>query len=258
VLIAVAVLVLGCELAAQVAPPSHEGIETLSLASGFASYQGLTIRAIDFPGVSPGDQDRLRQLIPLKLGDSFDRDLVRRSMQVLHATGRFADLRVEAERTVEGEVSLAFVTDPNYFVGDLRVEGNPSRPTANQIVNASKLQLGEPLTQQKLDRALTNINRLMQENGYYKSTITDEQHKNAQNQQVAILFRVHSGPQARIGRVTVSGNPGYSEGQVRDIAKMHPGDTVSAQRVSNALDRMRKKFQKKNRLLAQVSITNRT
>src|SRR4029077_125763 len=42
------------------------------------------------------------------------------------------------------------------------------------------------------------------------------------------------------------------------IAKMHPGNAVSVQRVSSALDRLRKKYQKQNRLLAQVSISSKS
>jgi outer membrane protein assembly complex protein YaeT len=56
----------------------------------------------------------------------------------------------------------------------------------------------------------------------------------------------------------VTGDPGYSQGQIQDIAKMHPGNPVSVQRVSNSLDRLRKKYQKQNRLLAQVSISKKS
>src|SRR4029077_16727183 len=56
----------------------------------------------------------------------------------------------------------------------------------------------------------------------------------------------------------VTGTPGYSQGQIQDIAKMHPGNPVSVQRVSNALDRLRKKYQKQNRLLAQVSVSEKS
>ena len=38
---------------------------------------------------------------------------------------------------------------------------------------------------------------------------------------------------------------------------MHPGDRVTADRVSSALQRIRKKYLKQNRLLAQVSIASR-
>ena len=38
---------------------------------------------------------------------------------------------------------------------------------------------------------------------------------------------------------------------------MHPGDRVTADRVSSALQRIRKKYLKQNRLLAQVSVASR-
>jgi outer membrane protein assembly complex protein YaeT len=223
-----------------------------------AQYQGLTVAEIRWPNVpSEVDQKRWRELIPQKAGEPLDRELIRESIHKLHATGRFADIRVEAERMPDGKVSLSFVTAPNYFVGDIGVEGVPNRPTAGQVVNASKFQLGELFIPDQIDRALTNIRQLMQENGYYHSTIKHEEHKDPARQQIDILFQIDPGPLARVGNVTVTGNPGYSQGQIQDIAKMHPGNPLSVQRVNNALDRLRKKYQKQNRLLAQVSISKK-
>ena len=73
-----------------------------------------------------------------------------------------------------------------------------------------------------------------------------------------VLFRIVPGAHARVGRVTVNGPAGFSVGQIQDIAKMHTGDYVTVQRVSRALDRLRKKYQKQNRLLSQVAISSRT
>ncbi len=200
----------------------------------------------------------MRLLIPQKSGEPLDRDRVRESVQALHATGRFADVRVEAERTAGGQVSLAFITSPNYFVGQVNVEGVPGTLATNQTVNATKFQLGEVFTHEKLDRALKNMKQLMEENGYYRSTISEEEQKHPETQQVDILFRITPGPRAHVGRVSVTGNPGYSQGQIQDIANMDPGDSVSAQRVTRALERLRKKYQKQNRLLAQVTISRRS
>jgi outer membrane protein insertion porin family len=224
-----------------------------------AEYQGLTVAQIHWPDVpSDVDQKRWRALIPVQVGKPLDRELIRESIHRLHATGRFADIRVEAERTQDGEVSLSFFTTPNYFVGSVNVEGVPNRPTAGQVVNASKFQLGDLFTPDQIERALANIKVLMQENGYYRSSVGEEEHKDPARQQIDILFKINSGPQARVGNVTVTGNPGFSQVQIQDIAKMHPGNPVSVQRVSNALDRLRKKYQKQNRLLAQVSVSKKS
>src|SRR5690242_2865102 len=222
-----------------------------------SSLQGLTVQEIRFPDLSAKDQDRLRALIPIKEGSPLDRDAIRHSMEALYATRRFADISAQAERTSSGSVALAFVTSPNYFVGAVNVEGNPNRPNANQITNASKLQLGELFTTEKLDRALQNIKRLMEENGFYKSTVTVDQKHDLESQQAFVTFVVHPGAQAEVGAVNVSGAPGYSVEKAEDVAKMHPGDLVTVARVSNALDRLRKKFVKQDRLLAQVSIASR-
>jgi outer membrane protein insertion porin family len=232
---------------------------TLPAEDTMAQYQGLAVRDIRWPDVpAEADQKRWRDLVPQKAGEPLDRDLVRESIHKLQDTGRFADVRVEAEHTEDGKVSLSFFTSPNFFVGDIDVEGAPNRPTAGQVVNASKFQLGELFTPDQVERALTNIKRLMEENGYHRASVSEQEHKDPARQQIDISFQIHPGPQARVGTVTATGTPGYSQEQIQDMAKMHPGDLVSVQRVSSALDRLRKKYSRQGRLLAQVSISKKS
>jgi outer membrane protein insertion porin family len=252
------------EASAQSSPQEQgQSVEAQSRAmpvdDTFAPYQGLIVADIRWPDIpSDVDQKRWLQLIPQHPGKPLDRELIRVSIHKLHSSGRFADIRVEAERTPDGKVVLSFFTVPNYFVGSVTVEGIPNRPTAGQVANASKFQLGDLFTPDQVERALTNIKLLMQENGYYRSSVSVEEHKDPARQQISILFKITPGSQARVGNVTVTGSPGYSQAQIQDIAKMRPGKPVSVQRVTDALDRLRKKYQKQNRLLAQVSISKKS
>jgi outer membrane protein insertion porin family len=241
-------------------PVSAEKQESQSSPSfgAVSTYEGLSVQEIKFPDLPGADPERLRELIPQKAGEPLDRERVRQSIQVLNATGRFADISVAAEHTPEGGVALAFLTRANYFVGKVRVEGAPSPPAPNQIVNASKLQLGDLFTREKLERARQNINRLMEQNGFYHSKVQEEEQKHTDTQQVDILFRMTAGPQAQVGKIIITGEPGYSQGQIQDIARLHPGDFVSVQRVSRALELLRKRYSKQDRLLSQVAIANRT
>jgi outer membrane protein assembly complex protein YaeT len=54
----------------------------------------------------------------------------------------------------------------------------------------------------------------------------------------------------------VEGNAHYSKGQIADIGHIHPGDTVTAQLTSTAIERLRKRFQKNDRWLAQVEVAS--
>jgi outer membrane protein insertion porin family len=218
-----------------------------------SQYEGKPIAAIELPGVADHDQDHLLDLLPLKQGAPLGRDQVRASIRALYSTGRFADIQAEVTPSGNGVV-LSFVTSPNYFVGAIEVEGAPGRPNANQIVNSSKFQLGERYSQDKLDRALENVRRLMQENGYYKARVTAESTSNLTAQQVDILFHIDAGSQAHIGEVKLTGTSSLSSAQVQHIAHIDSGDRVTAARITDSLQRLRKKFQKQNRALAQVSI----
>ena len=221
------------------------------------SYDGVMVQNISFVGIPDPNSGSLMKIIPQKPGEPLDRERVRESIRVLYATGRFADIRGEIDRLSGGPVLLEFVLTPNYFVGEVRAEGAAARPTANQIVNASKLQLGEVLAPEKIERALTNIRQLMEQEGYYHSEIQEQEKTHTDTQQVDVLFNIRPGEHARVGQVLVTGNPGYSQGQIQDIAKIHPGDEVSVQLLSRALDRLQKKYQKHSRLLAQVTIAKR-
>jgi len=218
----------------------------------------LIVEKIDFPDLPSANTTRLLDLIPQKVGAPLEREEVRESIKALHATGRFADIQAEAERTSDGRVELAFRMRANFFVGEIYVTGEPNPPAANQVVNASKLQLGELFTQEKIGGALSSIKQLMEQNGYYQSHISDEQQPQPQTQQMNVVFHIAAGPHARVGRITVTGAAGFSPAQIQDVAKMHTADYVTVQRVSRALDRLRKKYQKQNRLLSQVAISSRT
>ena len=209
-------------------------------------------------GVATREKEHLVQLLPQKSGRPLDRELVRQSLKVLYDSGLFANIQVLADKTPDNQIALTFTTVNNFFIGSVSAEGEPGRPSANQIVSATKLQLGEVYSPEKLERANKNILQVMADNGYYRASLTHEEHPHPETSQLDILFRVSAGPPASVGEVNLSGKPGYSRGQIEDFAHMHPGDRVTADRISSALQRIRKRYLKQNRLLAQVSIAERT
>jgi len=233
-------------------PASGQDHAVLGAVCGF----GQTLDAVRFPGLSSPDQEMLGEISGLHPGESLDREKLQRAMRALFATGRFRNLDAECEPSGQGQIVLSFPSNPNYFTGTITVEGAPLRPTQSQIVNASKLQLGEVFTPKKIDQALEDIRRLLRENGFYQSTVTPEERYGKETHQVEIRLRIHSGNAARVGAVVVRGNTLFSQGQIEDIAHLHPGETVSAQTVPTAMDRIRKKYQRRDRWLAQVEIVS--
>ncbi|MFB3916038.1 MAG: POTRA domain-containing protein [Terriglobales bacterium] len=222
-------------------------------------YRGLPVREVKLSGVQETERvlQQLRELIVQEPKRPLDPDRIRQSLQALYATGRFADIQVEADRTPQDEVDLVFRARDNYFVGSVTVDGTPKRPTRAQLVNASRLQLGELATREKIDQALRGMKSLLTENGYYKAEITVKEEFHPETQQVDLHFQATPNQVARIGKISVTGDSGYTAAEVADIAKLHFLDTVSAQRLTRALQRLRKRYQKEERLEAQVAVTSR-
>jgi outer membrane protein insertion porin family len=229
--------------------------ESQTPAAATSAYEGKTVLTIQLPGIADRDREHILQLLPQKAGEPLDRTLVRDSIRALYATGLFADIQAEVTPAGAG-VTLSFPTAVNFFVGAVDVEGAPTRPNQNQIVNASKFQLGERYTQEKQDRAIENVRQLMQEGGYYRARVTAESTSNPATQQVDLLFHITPGEPARVGEVKVTGTSNFSSVEVQRIAHLNHGDRLTAARVSGSLQRLRKRFQKQNRALAQVSIAD--
>ncbi|MGB6384405.1 MAG: POTRA domain-containing protein [Terriglobales bacterium] len=221
-------------------------------------YLGLTIDQIDLPGVPPEEAAALLTATSLKIGEPLTREKLHDAMQALFATGRFSDIQAEADRTDTAGVRLRFLTVANFFVGMITIEGVSTNPSPNQLASATRLQLGELYSQEKLDRALAGIQRVMEENGFHKSKVTNSEQRDEQQHQINLTFRVAAGSRASVGEITLEGDAGYSLDEIKEIAKLHTGESASSNRITRALQRIRSRYQKQNRLLAQVSVTSRT
>ncbi len=262
-LILVSVLAFGAAASwAQAAAPSAQQSDAQAEqpASQFGAivpYLGLTIDGIEFPGVAPEEAAALIALTPMKVGEPLTRDGLHDALKALFASGRFSDIQAEANRAETAGVRIRFVTTANFFVGIVLVEGVSTNPTPNQMVSATRLQLGELYSQEKRDRALAGMQRILEENGFHRANVTVAEKRGELEHQLDITFRVAAGPRAVVGEVIVKGDSNYSIAEIKDIAGLHSGDPVISSRVTHALQKIRARYRKQDRLLAQVSLAAR-
>jgi len=224
---------------------------------GNAVLYGVPVKSIAFRGITGDEESKLSRHIEQKVGEPLDRGKIQRSIRALYATGLLDYIAVEAKRSADG-ADLTFVVTKNYFVGAVDVAGLPKKgPNEAQLVNASNLDLGELFTQEKLEAAFPGMQKVMQDNGYYRAKITAEKTAVPEKQQLNILFHVVPGRQAKIGNIIVEGTSGMTSKQVQEAAKLHTGDPVRAQTMTRALQRLRRRFQRAARLEAQTTLLSR-
>ena len=218
------------------------------------------MRTIHLTGLRAGSEtagSKTESLIVQLKGEPLDRGKIQQSIRNLYSTGRYTEVAADAERTTDGGVELTFAVQLNYFIGSVLVDGAPDRPTANQIANVTKFQLGEQLTIDKITHALDRIRVLMEDNGFYKSSIAYQEQTQPADQQVNIHLQVIPGPAARIGQIKLTGDTKIALPELEEDAHLHPGDRVTAEHIRSAVDRLRNKYRKQTRYTAQVSIVDK-
>jgi len=253
------IVVVSAAAGSQQAESQPAGLQTEEAASQFGTitpYLGLAIDQIELPGLAPEEAASLLAGTPLKIGEPLTRDTLHDAMKALFASGRFNDIQAEVDRTETAGVRIRFLTVPNFFVGTVTVEGVAANPSPNQLISSTRLQLGELFSRDKLDLATKGIQRVLQENGFHQPRITTAEQRDQQQHQVNITFKVVPGTRALVGEVAIQGDSSYSGSELKDVAKLHSGDPVIASRITRALQRIRARYRKQDRLLAQVSVAN--
>ncbi|HEX3878331.1 MAG TPA: POTRA domain-containing protein [Bryobacteraceae bacterium] len=226
----------------------------------FQQFEGQKIAVIRFdPEQQPLDSSELHQILPLKAGEPLRADTVRESIARLFATGRYADIAVDAE-PYQGGVSVTFQTKHAWFIGGVRDAGKiDAPPGANQLASAGNLDLGQPYTEPKLHEAEAAQQRLMELNGLFRPTLHPVFEWDDSDQQVNIHFEIDSGPRAHFAQPVITGDMKVSFERILKSLKfrrwiIHTWKPMTQTRIQEGLDGVRNLYLKQNRLEAKVSL----
>ena len=226
-----------------------------------AAFEGRKITEISFdPVQQPLEPSEIHRILPLKQNEAYGAASLRAAIERLYATGRYRDIEVDAHNAGDG-VALRFITKSSWFVGHVGVESDPPEPpSAAQVVNASRLNLGMPFDPGQLEAAEDNIRALLVGNGYFNPVVSHRLDYDAEYGQVSITFTIDSGKRARYATPAISGNTA-SLNEPEIIGATHwrrflfPGYRGITQAKTRAgIDGIRLRYQNLNRLLAVVTL----
>jgi outer membrane protein insertion porin family len=225
-----------------------------------SKYEGKRIVNIQFdPRRQPLDPAEINQMLPLKIGQSLHAAEIHAAIERLFATGRYADIQVDAQPYQDG-VIIRFITRNSWFIGHVTVAGDfGSPPNPGQLANAARLDLGQPFTETKLTQAVGNESQLLQSNGYFAARVQPVIGWENEYEQANVRFDVTSGPRARFTTPVLAGDLKLDASRILAATKLrrwiiHSWKPVTQVRVQQALDGVRGLYQKDHRLEAKVSL----
>jgi outer membrane protein insertion porin family len=229
-----------------------------ALAVNVWEWKGLRVDKIQFEGVTFDAEDTLPQSLEQQPGQPLDPEKVRASLRRLYGSGRYRDVSVRGVRTGDS-VTLVFEGPARLYVGRVQIIGIRNERLSSLAEYGTKLTPGTAFTKASVPAGVDGIKQSLASNGYMASAVTVRTDEDDANQQMNVTYFVTIGPQAKVGKVVVEGTDvGLTMDEFRKKGKLKAGSKVTRDTTSNALDKLRTQYQKKDRLEATVSLQKST
>ena len=159
--------------------------------------------------------------------------------------------------------ALRISTELNYFISGVNIAGESEPPNRNQLITASKLELGALFVESDLDQAIDNMQEKLRVNGLYNATIQRRVDLRPETEEANVYFDLDAGYRAHFDGIELAGQLNRPKESVMKATGWHRGlgpirlpgwREVTESRVQTGLERVRKDFQKGDRLEAKVTL----
>ena len=231
-----------------------------------ARWEGRTISRIEFdPPQQPLTPEGLADILPLKPGTPLRMEQVRRENSKNSLLHRPVRRRVSIDAREDGpDVALRISTEFNYFISGVNIDGEREPPNRNQLITASKLELGALFVESDVDQALVYMQEKLRANGLYGATIKKHVDQRADTEEANVYFELESGYRAHFDGIELAGVLNTPKKSVIKATGWRrsfwiiplPGwHDVTESRIQTGLEEsLRKDFQKGDRLEAKVNL----
>ncbi len=233
---------------------------SLSARAQSNQFEGRTILDVQYdPARQPLDPRDLAAVQPLKKGQPLRASDVAAAIDGLYSTGRYDDLRVEADAG-DGGVIVRIVTKERWFVGHVAAEGKvPQPPNRGQLTNGPRLNLGQPFDEANLQASQRFLTRLFHNNGLYESNVDTQINRDPDIQQMNFTFVVRAGKRAKYEAPIVTGHPQLPYETILRatgwrIIVIHWYKQVTAARTRSGVNGVLKQYEKRDRLMATARV----
>ncbi|MFW6082179.1 MAG: POTRA domain-containing protein, partial [Desulfosalsimonas sp.] len=162
----------------------------------------------------PGDPEELervaRSMIYLEEGKPFSDSEFSRSLEALESSGLFEAIEVPDPDWSEDPINLVFKLKPFARVKDIHIHGGFPL-LEKEIRNAMTIDVGDPCSDEKLERQEKSIESLFLREGYINPEVSVSLETERENGHCTLDVLIEKGPYYKIESVELLGNTEFSD-----------------------------------------------
>lgn len=207
-------------------------LAALAVAPAQAPW-GRPVAAVELE-LPRSEQARFARYVQVEPGEPLTREDVSRTVALLHATGAFEDVVVEAR---SGEQGLVVVVRPQPAprFAELRVEGVSPLGT-RELREVARLAPGEPLWPPRLAQAARDVQARLVERGYQRARVSARAVEFPGGAHAVLT--IAAGTRTRVAAVDVDGLPVEAAVLATEV-RPRPGEPFERRRVEQSQEKLR-------------------
>jgi len=209
----------------------------LGLMSVLSAQEGAAVVSNVVLEVPAEERDRLARYSVIEAGEPLDPEAIRRSVELIHATGLYSDVRVATRMGPAGlEVVIRPIPTPRFA----RIRLPTTVPlTTGQVREIVRLRRGDRLWPERVDQAARDVGLALVERGWLEARVSA--YAEGPAAEAVLVFRVENGPQARVAsiEVTAEGVGSQQRELLRGLARPRVGEAFERARSTRAATAMR-------------------
>ena len=214
---------------------------------------GRTIASVAWDADGPVDGREVARLIELRAGSALDEDAIRRSVQNLFATERFADVEVEGEPVGPDRVAVTVHLFHAYRIEAIRFEGGPVSDDA--LRRALGYSVGGPYQEPEVQEGVGRLERFLTTEGYSEAAVSTRTEFDRASFEARVIYRIVPGPPTRLVSPIFDGDVApFSAAKLIAVSKLKAGDRYREERARKAAQAIQDFLVGEGRLKAEVRL----
>ena len=199
------------------------------------SYAGRTVAEVRvlIEG-TPTTEPALIDLIETTAGRPLSMAAIRESIAHLYSLGRFQDVQVEAVDGGNNAIELRYLLVSVRAVERMEFRGGLGL-SEGRIRDVITERFGRAPQPGRVAEVVRALERLYEDNGYFRASIRPASVELHNPERTILSFAIESGPQARIGRIDLVGEPRTSRDALLQRLDVAPGQPYQRDRLNERL-----------------------